>query len=167
MNKPLPINKELSLDVARMIEAKPRACWKNGVLALVYLAHRPGDPPLYVEGWVVDKKRGRAFEHGWLALNGQIVEPTLILTRADDLRNGRYIYLAGIRYTMDDVYRQIEIQHERAGDEGNGDIHLPFALWNVEAGALANEDYRQAWRVAFETAMDIQIAKLKENSHEP
>jgi hypothetical protein len=72
----MEINRELSHEIARKTKATTWKTWANAVKAINYLE---GQPVAYIEGWIVlDEKNGSlVVEHGWLELNGEIIDPTL------------------------------------------------------------------------------------------
>lgn len=72
------VNRTLSEDVAREVRAKPKTCWENAALGLMF---SPQESLLrraaYVEGVVYTHTLHSGFSHGWLELDGQIIDPTL------------------------------------------------------------------------------------------
>lgn len=90
---------EASRKVGRLIRAKRGRCWQNAWRAIVDLPELAN--ALYVEGWAV-LPSGLAIEHGWIELDGMVLDPTLTdpeavsgyfpvlrLTRVDAMRAGR------------------------------------------------------------------------------
>jgi hypothetical protein len=67
------VNRELSQELAQKIKAIPNSCWLNAVEALAYLP----DQAAYIEGWIVEGESYQVIEYGWLALNGEIIDPSL------------------------------------------------------------------------------------------
>lgn len=71
------VDRELSNETAALVEAERTRCYRNARRALLEV------PALtearYVEGWVIDLRKGGALpptEHAWLELDGLVVEPT-------------------------------------------------------------------------------------------
>jgi hypothetical protein len=130
-----PVNRKLSEDVAREVRAKTKTCWENAALGLVF---SPQESPLrraaYVEGIAYTHTSPGGFSHGWLELDGQIIDPTLCAAstirkirlpdknlartiRANALRDleaGLYgQYHAHRRYTYREVYARVIRGRER------------------------------------------------------
>ena len=55
-----------------MSKAITKQCWKNSLDAL---SDYPGSE--YIEGWAVTKPSYLAIEHGWLELDGKVIDPTI------------------------------------------------------------------------------------------
>lgn len=74
---PMKKNVELSLQLSRdkRIGVKPKQCWYNSFKSLFYCEEYQYEA-IYVEGILVDLS-GFCTEHGWLEIDGQIVDPTL------------------------------------------------------------------------------------------
>ena len=78
---------------------RPRRCWDNARLVL-------RDPDLiaraqHVEGWCVGPRSHEVFAHGWLELDGKVIDPTLPDCELE--------YFAGLRLTaaeLDDRVRR-------------------------------------------------------------
>ena len=87
---PLKKNVELSKQLARdkRIRVKQNECWYNAFKTIYYCREYERDA-VYIEGISVEIKSGLEFEHGWLEIDGQIVDPTL---PEDDT-----VYFPGIR----------------------------------------------------------------------
>jgi hypothetical protein len=88
---PLRKNFELSLKLSkdRRTGVKPNQCWYNSFKTMFYCKEYERDA-VYVEGILVDNGSSFDCEHGWLEIDGQIVDPTL----PDD--DG--FYFPGLRY---------------------------------------------------------------------
>lgn len=121
---------ETSKLIARKIKAKPGQCWKNAYLSLIEL---PG--AFYVEGWAWD---GIAFEHGWIELDGRIIDPTLY-------RDPPRGYVAANRYGLADLLPMLKANN----------YSLPVIWSCMDAGARGH--YNQAQKQAFE---DMERLKL-------
>jgi hypothetical protein len=89
LNCDLSLNREISLALAESIGALPRQCWRNAALALVSLGRG-----MYVEGVAVTL--GLPMEHGWVEVDGQIVDPTWTSVPSA-------VYYPVFSYTLDEV----------------------------------------------------------------
>jgi len=67
------INRGLSQELAMKVNAVPGSCWLNAVEALAYLPEQTA----YIEGWIVIGESCEILEHGWLELNGEIIDLSL------------------------------------------------------------------------------------------
>ncbi len=70
-------NRTLSEKAATIINAKLNQCWENAYYALHQVAELK--QAWYVEGWIIRKAIPFPFEHGWLVLGNEIVDPTRVL----------------------------------------------------------------------------------------
>jgi hypothetical protein len=110
---------------------RPRQCWSNA-------RHVLRDPDLvgcalYVEGWCCDRDPvGHVFPHGWLEMDGKVLDPTLPEDN-DGLR-----YFAGLRFTAGEVKARVWRRREPLGG-------LPLG-WSDPGAEL------KAYRHAFEEA---------------
>jgi hypothetical protein len=93
--------------VCRAIRAGRRRCWLNARKAIERLEEYA--QARYVEGWAVTE-RGALVEHGWIVLDGKIIDPTLpenVATYFPGLefvgRRGIAEFLAVQRYAGRDV----------------------------------------------------------------
>ena len=68
----MKVNRELSQELAKKVNAITGSCWLNAVNALDYLP----DNTAYIEGWIVTGESFEVLEHGWLELDGEIIDPT-------------------------------------------------------------------------------------------
>ena len=55
------------------VNVVPCSCWLNAVKALDYLP----DQTSYTESWIVEGESYQVVEHCWLALYGEIINPSL------------------------------------------------------------------------------------------
>jgi hypothetical protein len=90
----LKVNRPLSRQLRQDIEARPKECWLNALSGL-YMPWFQGEV-YYVEG-LLKICEGLWIEHGWLQINGEIVDPTL-----DD--QGDDTYHAIFRYERSEVW---------------------------------------------------------------
>lgn len=88
------INIRLSQEAAAKVNAKTKECFLNSFRALAYYPD-----VTYIEGWII-AFRGLVTEHGWLEINDEIVDPTLILNH--DIHR-ETLYFPGVRYNHQDA----------------------------------------------------------------
>jgi hypothetical protein len=67
----------LSEKAATIINAKLNQCWENAYYALHQVPEL--EQAWYIEGWSIREAIPFPFEHGWLVLGNQIVDPTRVL----------------------------------------------------------------------------------------
>ena len=91
------VDRALSEQAARRIEAQVSECYSNAYRALLTLPELAGGQ--YVEGYAVCD--GLVLEHGWIELDGRIVDPTLH-------GRGDVAYFAGPRFTQRQAWKAIE-----------------------------------------------------------
>ena len=126
--------------LAKLIGAKPKQCWRNAVLAL------PGLPAAarYVEGFITfgtaDHPLRIAIEHGWVELEGRIIDPTLT--------EGDSEYFAGVRYPSSTILsavrrRTLDLPIAWPGGRGLKRLRKGWGGWDPEA-------YYAAHRAALE-----------------
>ena len=89
------VNYPLSKEIAAKVGSQAKTCWLN---AFRGLDHLPG--ALYIEGWAITAD-GLIIEHGWLDLDGVIIDPTL-----HDPSNP-VTYYPGIRLTSKELQTAI------------------------------------------------------------
>ena len=128
-------NIELSLKLSKdkRIGVKPRQCWYNAFKTLFYCPEY--EDATYVEGIAVD---GIAIEHGWLEVNGEIVDPTL---PTDDL-----IYFPGLRFEgMRNLSKALRtIPTSEGTDEG-----VPL-FYRFGWGGRDSVEFQSAWKAAMQ-----------------
>lgn len=79
---PLSHNRELAAELAQQVQAEPKECFRNSVLAQYAYderlrpASREAAGAIYVEG-ILLIMGGLLIEHGWLGIDGRIVDVTL------------------------------------------------------------------------------------------
>jgi len=81
-----------------IIEARPNECYTNSVVALVDLEDCAG--AYYVEGWYINLRGEYAIEHGWLELEGAVIDVTITDGEAQD-------YYAVSRYAPDAIWQYV------------------------------------------------------------
>jgi hypothetical protein len=63
-----------STRAAKLVKAKPNECWKNAANLMFESGFESAS---YVEGAIVTPTVSQPQEHGWVVLNGEIIDPTL------------------------------------------------------------------------------------------
>jgi hypothetical protein len=123
------LNLALSKRAAKTIKAIPKACWQNAYRSLMELPELSRG--YYIEGWMVDVNLPIPIEHGWVELDGQIIDPTPVMWKAT------HAYFSGLRFTKEEVLQTVRDATE-----------LPIASrYGVEG--IKNPTYRNAWKKAF------------------
>src|SRR5207244_54331 len=85
---------DLSLAIAKYIEANEKACWYHALRAFFLVKDLQAG--WYVEGWAIPEKSELPFplEHGWIErTDGSIIDPTWVL-----LGNKNVQYFPGLQY---------------------------------------------------------------------
>lgn len=131
--KPMNVNKELSARLAEAVDARIGHCWRN---AWVALYEPEAEGALYVEGWIINPDSS-IDEHGWLELDGEIIDPTFYDPPAK-------FYFPGLRF--DRSQARAEAPRQTNTYEPGG---LPIA-WRYGGGEMYNPEYRQAYEDALE-----------------
>ena len=67
-------NISASIHAGKLINAEPNLCWRN---AAKLMLRNEFEHASYVEGTFLFRKATLPIEHGWLVLNGEIIDPTL------------------------------------------------------------------------------------------
>lgn len=116
-------NQPLADELAGRVQPHAKACYRNSVLAL--FAYRGNAEACYVEGLVAIAGGTLLIEHGWLMIDGEIVDVTM-----DDCPPCAYHPIVG--YSRDQVQRRVST-HQR----------LPFfASSKAGRGALLEAQLR-------------------------
>ena len=121
-----------SARAGRLVRAKPKQCFRNAVRVVRYV---PGyEQADYVEGVTVSVNHN-VTEHGWVELNGVIVDPTL---PDDDL-----LYYPGLRFKgRHGISEAMRIPKPRGLDE------LPI-LDRFGEGGSGSPEFVEAWLAAY------------------
>lgn len=90
------VNVAESRRLAGVVGAKKKDCWRNAALAAITTSGT------YVEGHAT-MPQGVAFEHGWVELDGKILDPTLALF--GEWPEG-YNYFPGRKYSAEEVEKK-------------------------------------------------------------
>ncbi len=78
------INIDLSRHAADIIQAEKQECYRNAVMALLNIDDFKHG--YYVEGLAINPKLNFPTEHGWVELDGEVVDPTWTLGTIDDAK---------------------------------------------------------------------------------
>lgn len=125
-----PVDAKLSAEVKRIVNAQDKDCYRNAALGLSVL----GPDARYVEGYAVADDIGLVTEHGWLELNGKVIDPTPVYHE-----KGRQVrYWPAKRYTLQ------QLLHTLGKDDG-----LPIAVREFRKPSKATlRARRDAWTYA-------------------
>lgn len=93
----MKLNRKRSQELGKAVGAKNNECFYNSFKALSLL---PGAS--YVEGWAVCRDLPIPLEHGWLELDGEIIDTT------PAWRDSENTYFPGVRYTLEEALRLAE-----------------------------------------------------------
>lgn len=126
------LNIEKSREIAELICAEKKACWRNALLALLSLDFLAGYS--YIEGWVFYIV---PMNHGWLiSEEGEIIDPTLVLNEIQ----GTIQYFPAIIYSLDQAAALVNVA-------------LP-AVENDGHGGYSNNAYMAAFQAAMKAASE-------------
>jgi hypothetical protein len=99
----LKVNVKLSKKMASIVLAQNRECYLNAIHAQEYMPEA-----VYVEGFVRMHDFPLVIEHGWLELNGEIIDPTPSAIESVDKRT----YYAGRRLERTDtLIEMVKVRH--------------------------------------------------------
>jgi hypothetical protein len=132
---------ERSLAIARRMDYhyNPGCCWANAVQALRLYYKQLGDM-VYVEGWCAMPDISMVQEHGWLEVDGAILDPTYAVPDDDDQGQGvrpHYEYFPAVRYRLEEL-KGVRLRS------------LP-RIWKTGGfGGLQNEAYYSAMNSAYQ-----------------
>jgi hypothetical protein len=134
-------NRALSKHAAKIVNAIPRACWQNAYRALLQLPELSNG--CYVEGWIVNVDVPVPIEHGWVELDGQIIDPT------PKAWTVQFTYFPGLRLSKAELLQAVT-------DDGR----LPI-VWRYGWGGMQHSGYREAYRQALDYGIpEEQLQKL-------
>lgn len=132
------IDHDLSERAAAMIGAEVHHCWNNAWRAIQDMPELAG--AYYVEGWAVTVgisvgRMGIPIEHGWIELDGKVIDPTE--------PEGHQVYYAGLRLTREEAERAILEYPPNAMEP---ELDLPL-VWRVGGwGGFDHAGYLQAFQ---------------------
>jgi hypothetical protein len=121
-----------SEEAGKSVHARLGDCYRNALRAVSFV---DGDAVLYVEGYGV--LHGVPLEHGWLLVNGRVVDPTVAAFK-DGVMFDQYQPV--LVWTRQDMAAQ-------ASEQGV----MPLGDWFTggwESGTLAREEIGAAWQTA-------------------
>ncbi len=148
------LNYPLSRAVAAGVNAQINECWANAWRAVLWLEQRLplrgyglGAAPLYAEGWAVDRPTGYVFQHGWVVLQDEVIDPTVALSRQT------YAYFPALHFSlceMDEAGRQAELPVTTRALRLDPGLHRTYSAAEAAADAYAVEHAGHAVRTNFE-----------------
>lgn len=127
---------ELSQQVVQLIESLAQDRWRKAWCALQWMPELAAGE--YVEGYVITADNHIVFEHGWVELDGRIIDPSFPA--------GHLAYFPGLRFDRAGA-------HQAVAD----DLDLPV-MWRCDAGQYA------ACMLAHVGAWDYIIARWPERA---
>lgn len=101
---PSPTDEALAATLRDRFPPRPRECWQNACAVASALLRKQHHPLLtaqqrasarYVEGWAVMPQHPVVFEHGWLEVEGNVVDVTLTTACP--------AYFPGVTYSLDEA----------------------------------------------------------------
>jgi hypothetical protein len=122
----MQVDRDLSHSVSESVGTQPESAWRTAWRALhsrADLAHG-----LYVEGWAVTPNGADLFEHGWLEIDGRIVDP--------------------MRWDMQLAYFPVLRFDRRQLSEASVDRPNLPVTWRHDSRQRPNPAYRRAWHAA-------------------
>lgn len=119
----MPVNIDLSKQIAKAVNAEARACFRNAALGQQVL----GGSALYCEGYALQRDLPIPIEHAWIEFDEEVIDPTW---RNADLANN--IYVATEKYS-------VEQMQEFAG-QGEG-ITFPVVIFHAEDRGAASRKH--------------------------
>lgn len=126
------LNVSVSIEAGKLVHARLGQCYRNAVRCVPFLS---GDATLYVEGYAV--LHGVPIEHGWLLVDGAVVDPTVAAFK-DGVMFDRYAPV--LVWTISAMVRQTSQQGA-----------LPLGDWFTggwETGTLGRREVASAWHTA-------------------
>jgi len=115
------INPEKSREIARKINSRPGECFYNASTG-----SNSVDNGQYVIGYVWDRHKKYAIEHGWIESDGEIIDPTLILLD-NNIKLSRYFPVLHFNHE--------EMIQELLENNSNPGFHLMAKHANKMTGA--------------------------------
>jgi len=82
----MPVNLQVSEEIAWKVRAKPKCCYENAMRALLWCDELDKDHAYYVEGIAVGYATRVPFHHGWVEVGDEIIDPTFTPTTIKKLR---------------------------------------------------------------------------------
>ena len=138
----MQVDKELSRRAALEVGAEAQQCYANAWRALRDLPELAG--ALYVDGYAVDRMHDvhaslGVIEHGWIELDGRIVDPTL----HDDREP--LAYYPGLRFTLGELHTAMHTIPKTTNED------LPI-FYRLGWGGQDSPDMMQAAALAYDAA---------------
>lgn len=135
-----------SLAMAFALNAQVKECYYNSIVGCATLTKGiPYDRIQYVEGVAIDRF-GLPLEHGWMKVDGKIIDPTWVIIY-DREKMSKVVYVPAIRYTVEEI--KALFTYSRDHKVG---IRLPIFKYSPTTGKEMHHNPRmnEALRVAFE-----------------
>lgn len=142
------INAELAGRLAAEVQAEPKMCYRNSAMAMFVMAGwKPQLQVTYVEGWLAILGGRVPIEHGWLLVEGDIVDVTLL----DKSEAGHYHPV--LRFNADQVLQQVERYGKMPlfGNNHAGLRAMNSAWQNLESAAHLRQELVPRLRAMTET----------------
>lgn len=125
------VNRDLSNEAAQLVEGLAQNSWRNAWCALEWMPDLAAGE--YVEGYAIMSGSHVVFEHGWVELDGQVIDPSY--------PDGQVAYFPGLRFDRAAAQQAVI-----------DDLDLPV-LWRCDA------DQYVACMLAHVTAWDYVITR--------
>lgn len=100
----MEVDIQLAQELAELTNPRPKACWKNSLDAYLALRYHDKDKAVdarYVEGHLIICEGSLPIAHGWLEVNGLVVDVTL------PGQHGPEMYYPVFYYTMTEIVEEI------------------------------------------------------------
>jgi hypothetical protein len=98
----MKVNLKLSKELNKQFNCEPQLCYTNSATIIEHLISLNHDKIKYIEGVGVDKFRLHHFDHGWIELDGTIIDATL---REPE----NYYYHPIYQFSYDEMIEQVEL----------------------------------------------------------
>ncbi len=92
------VDRELSEQAAQLIAGLAESCWRNAWCSLQWMPELAAGQ--YVEGYAIMPTNHIVVEHGWVELNGRVIDPSY--------PNGHVAYFAGLRFDRAGAQQVVE-----------------------------------------------------------
>lgn len=120
--EPMSASYDESLTMAKALDAQVKECYYNSFTGCITMTVGiPQDRIFYVEGVAIDTL-GIPMEHGWMKVDGQIIDPTWVLIH-DQVKLAGVVYFPAITYSMEDIKAAL-----KATDNSRRTLRLPVFI---------------------------------------
>ena len=151
---PVGASYQESLAMAEALGAKVKECYFNSIIGCATMTVGiPQDLIFYIEGVAIDR-HGIPFEHGWINIDGKIIDPTWVLIQ-DQGKLEQVVYIPAISYSMDDVRSAF-----RTADQSGITLRLPLFMHTPGTRKVnhSNEHMGRAMEAAYRHAFGSDAA---------